>query len=90
MGETRDVIEPLGAFGANDLDGVFACFAPECIAVGLSRPLDNSAHHAAAVALKKAMPDRDIGESACYRGRLASWSRSDARGVLERGLPPHC
>jgi hypothetical protein len=44
-------------FGANGLDGAFASFAPECIAVGLSGPLDNSAHHAAAPALKKAMPD---------------------------------
>jgi predicted ester cyclase len=58
MGKTRDVVERFyERFGANDLDGAFACFAPECIAVGLSGPLDNSAHHAAALALKKAMPD---------------------------------
>jgi predicted ester cyclase len=58
MGKTRDVVERFyECFGANDLDGAFACFAPECIAVGLSGPLDNSAHHAAAVALKNAMPD---------------------------------
>ena len=58
MGKTRDVVERFyDRFGANDLDGAFACFAPECVAVGLSGPLDNSAHHAAARALKKAMPD---------------------------------
>jgi len=58
MGRARDVVERFyECFGANDLDGAFACFAPECVAVGLSGPLDNSAHHAAARALKKAMPD---------------------------------
>jgi hypothetical protein len=58
MAKTRDVVERFyERFGANDLDGAFACFAPECIAVGLSGPLDNSPHHAAALALKKAMPD---------------------------------
>jgi predicted ester cyclase len=58
MGKTGDVVARFyERFGANDLDGAFACFAPECIAVGLSGPLDNSAHHAAALALKKAMPD---------------------------------
>ena len=58
MGKTRDVVERFyERFGANDLDGAFTCFAPQCIAVGLSGPLDNSAHRAAAVALKTAMPD---------------------------------
>jgi SnoaL-like domain len=58
MGKTRDVVERFyERFGADDLDGAFAYFAPGCIAVGLSGPLDNSAHHAAASALKKAMPD---------------------------------
>src|SRR5215207_5287443 len=58
MGKTRDVVERFyQRFGANDLDGAFACFAPECIAVELSGLLDISAHHAAALALKKAMPD---------------------------------
>jgi hypothetical protein len=58
MGKSGDVVARFyGRFGANDLEGAFACFAPECIAVGLSGPLDNSAHHAAALALKKAMPD---------------------------------
>jgi hypothetical protein len=62
MGKTRNVVERFHErFGANDLDSVFACFAPECIAVGLSGALDNSAHHAAARALKKAMPDCHIG-----------------------------
>ena len=58
MGKTRDVVVRFyERFGANDLDGAFACFALECIAVGLSGPLDNSAHHAAALAVKKAIPD---------------------------------
>jgi ketosteroid isomerase-like protein len=36
MGKTRNVVERFyERFGANDLDSVFACFAPECIAVGL-------------------------------------------------------
>jgi hypothetical protein len=54
MGTTRDVVERFyQRFGANDLDGAFACFAPGCIAVGLSGPLDNSAHQAAALALRR-------------------------------------
>ena len=58
MGMTRDVVERFyDRFRADDLDGTFACFAPDCIAVGLSGPLDNSAHHAAALALRNAMPD---------------------------------
>ena len=57
-GTARDIVERFyERFGANDLDGAFACFAPECVAVGLSGPLDNSAHHAAARALKEALPD---------------------------------
>ena len=36
MGKTRNVVERFyERFGANDLDGVFACFAPECIADGI-------------------------------------------------------
>ena len=58
MGKTRDVVERFyQRFGANDLDGAFGCFAPECILVGLSGPLNNSAHHAAALALKNAVLD---------------------------------
>ena len=49
VGDMVATIEPGGI-------GAFACFAPECIA-RIVRPLDNSAHHAAALALKKAMPD---------------------------------
>jgi hypothetical protein len=58
MGRARDVVKRFyECFGANDLDGALARFAPECVAVGLSGPLDNSAHHAAARTLKKALPD---------------------------------
>lgn len=44
-------------FGANDLDAAFACFAPDCVAIGLSGPMNNEAHEAAAHVLKNAMPD---------------------------------
>jgi hypothetical protein len=77
MGKTGDVVARFyERFGANDLDGAFACFAPECIAVGLSGPLDNSAHHATALALKKAMPD-------CHM-ELAGYLRWMIRSVTGR------
>ena len=58
MGKPSDVVRRFfERFGANDLAGAFACFAPECVTVGLTGPLDNAAHHAAAVSLKKALPD---------------------------------
>jgi hypothetical protein len=62
MGKTRDVVERFyERFGANDLDGALACFAPGCIAVGLSGPLDNSAHHAVAVAVAVAVEECHAG-----------------------------
>ena len=58
MGEARAVAEQFfERFGAGDLDGAFALFASDCIALTPSGPLDNSKHHAAARALKRALPD---------------------------------
>ena len=54
----REVVERFyEQFGANDLVAAFECFAPGCVAVGLSGPLDNEAHLSAARALKHALPD---------------------------------
>ena len=78
MGKTRDVVErSCERFGANDLDGAFACCAPECIAVGLSGPLDNLAHRSAALALKKAMPD-------CHRELVRMFEMDDEIYVTGR------
>src|SRR5688572_2348344 len=58
VGEAKDVVERFyERFGAGDLAGAFACFDAGCVAVGLSGPLNNEQHHAAARALKDAMPD---------------------------------
>ena len=44
-------------FGVGDLDGAFALFSPECTSLTPSGPLNNEKHHAAALALKRALPD---------------------------------
>jgi predicted ester cyclase len=58
MGEARDVAERFfERFGAGDITGAMACFAPECISLTPSGALNNAKHGAAAQALKKALPD---------------------------------
>ena len=58
MGEAREVAERFyERFGAGDIVGAFADFAPECIALTPSGPLDNEAHAATARMLKHALPD---------------------------------
>jgi len=58
MGQALDAAERFfERFGAGDIDGAFECFAPECISITPSGPLNNARHHAAAQALKKALPD---------------------------------
>lgn len=44
-------------FGVGDIEGAFALFAPDCISLTPTGPLDNEKHHAAAQALKRALPD---------------------------------
>ncbi len=58
MGETREVAERFfERFGAGDIAGAMACFAPECISITPAGPASNARHHAAAQALKDALPD---------------------------------
>jgi predicted ester cyclase len=58
MGETREVAERFfERFGAGDIAGAMACFAPECISLTPAGPVDNAKHRAAAQALKNALPD---------------------------------
>jgi ketosteroid isomerase-like protein len=86
MGEATEVVERFyERFGAGDLAGAFECFAPECVAVGLSGPLNNDAHHAAARNLKDAMPDchmesvrtLESGEEIYVTGRFKGTHRND-------------
>ena len=58
MGQTRDVVERFfERFGSGDIDGALECFAPDCISITPSGALSNARHHAAARALKAALPD---------------------------------
>ena len=58
MGQALEVAERFfERFGAGDIDGAMACFAPECISITPSGALNNARHHAAAQALKNALPD---------------------------------
>lgn len=58
MGETREVAERFfERFGAGDIAGAMACFAPECISLTPAGAVDNAKHRAAAQALKNALPD---------------------------------
>ncbi len=58
MGEPREVAERFfERFGAGDIAGAMECFAPECVSVTPTGPLNNAKHGAAAQALKGALPD---------------------------------
>ena len=58
MGQTLDVAERFfERFGAGDVDGAMECFAPDCISVTPAGAVNNARHHAAAQALKTALPD---------------------------------
>jgi ketosteroid isomerase-like protein len=58
VGEAKEVVERFyERFGAGDLPAAFACFDHSCVAVGLSGPMDNEQHEAAARKLKAALPD---------------------------------
>ena len=58
MGQARDAAERFfERFGAGDIDGALECFAPDCISITPTGPLNNAQHHAAADALKRALPD---------------------------------
>ena len=65
-------------FGVGDLDGAFALFSPECTSLTPSGPLNNEKHHAAALALKRALPDSwmdlvrvvELGDEVYVTGRF--------------------
>ena len=58
MGQTQEVVERFfERFGSGDIDGALECFAPDCISITPSGALNNARHHAAAQALKDALPD---------------------------------
>lgn len=58
MGQAREVAERFfERFGAGDIDGAMACFAPECISLTPAGRVNNAKHGAAAQALKNALPD---------------------------------
>ena len=58
MGQTREVVERFfERFGSGDIDGAIECLAPDCISITPSGALNNARHHAAAQALKDALPD---------------------------------
>jgi len=58
MAEARAVAERFfERFGVGDLNGAFALFSPDCIALTPSGPLNSEKHHQAALALKGALPD---------------------------------
>jgi ketosteroid isomerase-like protein len=49
MGQARDAVERFfERFGAGDIDGALECFAPDCISITPTGPLNNAQHHAAA------------------------------------------
>jgi ketosteroid isomerase-like protein len=86
MGEAREVVERFyERFGAGDLSGAFACFAPDCIAVGLSGPMNNEQHEAAARLLKNALPDShmelvrtlEAGDEIYVTGRFKGTHKND-------------
>jgi len=61
VGQAREVAERFfERFGAGDLDGALELFAPDCIALTPSGPLDNRGHLRAAQALKRALPDSSM------------------------------
>jgi len=61
MANARAVAEQFfERFGAGDIDGAFALFSPDCISLTPSGPVDNEKHHAAAQALKHALPDSSM------------------------------
>ena len=91
MGEAREVVLRFyERFGAGDLAGAFGCFATECVAVGLSGPMDNAAHHAAARVLKEALPDGhmdlvrtlELGDEIYVTGRFKGTHTNDLETPL--------
>lgn len=86
MAEARAVAERFfERFGLGDLDGAFALFSPDCIALTPSGPLNNEKHHKAAQALKRALPDSSMelvrviehGEAVYVTGRFKGTHSGD-------------
>ena len=72
-------------FGVGDLDGAFALFSPDCVAMTPSGRLDNAKHHAAAPALRSALPDSwmelqrvlEVGDEVYVTGRFRGTHQGD-------------
>ncbi len=89
--KVREVIEQFyERFGAGDLINAFGCIAPDCIAVGLSGPMNNDEHMAAARRLKSAMPDcqmelirtLEAGDEIYVTGRFKGTHKNDLQTPL--------
>ena len=58
MGQARELAERFfELFGEGDMDGAIELFADECISITPGGDFDKAKHHAAATALKHALPD---------------------------------
>ena len=86
MGEATEVAARFyERFGAGDIVGAFADFAPECIALTPSGRLDNEAHQATARGLKHALPDGhfelirtlESGDEVYITGRFKGTHKND-------------
>src|SRR5262245_45356582 len=86
MAEARAVAEGFfERFGVGDLDGAFAQFSPDCVALTPSGPLNNEQHRRAAQALKRALPDSfmelvrviELGEEVYVTGRFKGTHNGD-------------
>jgi predicted ester cyclase len=86
MGEAREVAERFfERFGAGDIAGATACFAPGCISLTPTGPLNNARHGAAAEALKRALPDSrmelirvmESGDEVYVTGRFKGTHQND-------------
>lgn len=86
MGEAREVAERFfDRFGAGDIDGAMALFAPDCIAVTPAGDFNIAKHRAAAQALKDALPDShmelvrvlEAGDAVYVTGRFKGTHQND-------------
>lgn len=86
MANSRAVAEQFfERFGTGDLDGAFALFSSDCISLTPSGPMDTERHHAAAQALKRALPDSwmellrvlELGEEVYVTGRFRGTHTGD-------------
>jgi ketosteroid isomerase-like protein len=86
MGQARELAERFfERFAAGDIAGAMDCFAPDCISITPTGALNNARHHAAAQALRDALPDSHMdlirvvesGEEAYVTGRFRGTHLND-------------